>query len=102
MHNVCDVKNAAVFVCVTCAMCVMCRMWQCLCVCVGQELRLGCVHEGQVWEGPAIPLSGDEVEQHLYSPHLGKVLYLDGQVQLQLLLPPQTAGGLTQVIAASL
>ena len=55
--------------------------------------------EEQVWEGPPIPLSGDEVEQHRYSPDLGKVLYLDGQVQLQLLLPPQTAGGLTQVTA---
>ena len=74
-------------------------MLHCFGVFFVQELRLGCVLEEQVWEGPPIPLSGDEVEQHRYSPDLGKVLYLDGQVQLQLLLPPQTAGGLTQVTA---
>ena len=50
-----------------------------------------------MWEGTPIPLSGDEVEQHLYSPDLGRVLYLDGQVQLQLLLPSKVPGGLTQV-----
>ena len=58
------------------------------------------MHEGQVWEGTPIPLSGDEVEQHRYNPNLGKVLYLDGQVQLQLLLPPETPGGLTRVMTA--
>lgn len=63
-----------------------------------QELVFGCVQEGELCQTASVPLSNDSVEMHRYDPDLGRVLFLDGVIHVQMLMPPAVPDGPPQVV----